>query len=100
MAETRDGGPAFPQHGTQPYRHDAGCGDTYTVAGRAGAAGMSLRDWFAGQALAGLCAASSSAELRKHTAEGILIVPSREGIPVLAFEYADSMLANRQKQEG
>jgi hypothetical protein len=42
MSEINDGGPAFPQ---------AEVDQSWPQA-----PGMSLRDWFAGQALAGLCA--------------------------------------------
>jgi hypothetical protein len=45
--------------------------------------GMTLRDWFAGQALAGL---SSIPEF------------SNEGIVKCAFELADAMIAAREKE--
>jgi hypothetical protein len=43
----QDGGPAFPQHDLSAYGIGP-CEDGNT--------GMTLRDWFAGQALAGVCA--------------------------------------------
>lgn len=62
----------------------------------AGEPGMTLRDYFAGQALAGLLS-QTGAEFRLHTPEGILIVPAREAAPVLAYAYADAMLAEHKK---
>lgn len=44
MNDNKDGGSAFPVHPDIQLAED----DLYS--------GMSLRDWFAGQALAGLCA--------------------------------------------
>ena len=65
MSERDDGGPAFPIPADEP-------GNTYT--------GMSLRDYFAGQALCGLlnksqntpcaCTASSSASARASFRNG------------------------------
>ena len=46
--------------------------------------GMSLRDYFAGQALAGLCAGSQCA-------------PEPSGICRLAVEIADAMIAARER---
>lgn len=75
MAETKnDGGQAFPQ----PLTFDAG--------GIAIAAypGMSLRDWFAGQALAGLLAADPEKTTWSGDAEN-------------AYRAADAMLAERSR---
>lgn len=68
---SRDGGPAFPtEPNTQPgfYVHH----------------GMSLRDYFAGQALAGLLACGP------HDCEP-------DGIAHDAYLFADAMLAQRDK---
>lgn len=46
MSKIDDGGAAFPEHRFESYGSGAG---RHLVHG-----GMSLRDWFAGQALAGL----------------------------------------------
>jgi len=68
MSDTRnDGGPAFPR---------IGIGDLYYDA-----AGMSLRDWFAGQALAGFAAEKCSADQTAHA----------------AYLMADAMLAARKE---
>ena len=66
--DIKDGGPAFPLATTS---------ETIDYHG------MSLRDWFAGQALAGLCAHT---ETGGHT-------PKRQA--ELAYECADAMLARR-----
>lgn len=63
-----DGGPAFPHaHEDYPFQH-----------------GMSLRDWFAGQALSGL-----------------LADPQVDGMPLptarVCYEYADAMLKAREQ---
>lgn len=52
-----------------------------------------LRDYFAAAAMQALI--NGQPEIRKLTPEGVLIVPSREGIPPIAYEYADAMLAAR-----
>ena len=75
----KDGGPAFPQHifetrdGAMQASYDAPDG-----------AGMSLRDYFAGQALVGMVqfwGNSSSPELAKR-----------------AYEVADAMLAEQERE--
>ena len=74
MSTPNDGGPAFPvehlviQNGKQ-LTHPCNR--------------MTLRDWFAGQALAGILAGS-------RTSNGI------EWIPEEAYAYADAMLAARK----
>ena len=76
MSETKidDGGPAFPQD-DYPDR-DPGLDEH---PGR----GMSLRDWFAGQALVGL--------LTSHRDSKSVIVET-------AYAVADAMLAERAKE--
>jgi hypothetical protein len=73
MSKTDDGGPAFPINspsGTPEYLPTRD--------------GMSLRDWFAGQALQGLCAAPGTInwDQRRHAKA--------------AYEYADAMIAARK----
>lgn len=74
MSTKNDGGPAFPTgHTTRETVH-------------IGADGMSLRDWFAGQALARLAEAVSED-----------ITTGREKrIATSAYELADAMLAARE----
>jgi hypothetical protein len=62
-----DGGSAFPSHGSM---------------GEVEHRGMSLRDWFAGQALVGLLANVEDGPIVKQ-----------------AYIFADAMLAERAKQE-
>ena len=71
MDQPKDGGPAFP------------CTDAKGFVSE----GMSLRDYFAGQALAGLLAQYGYGALKQS-----LITD--------CYEYADAMLAEREKQEG
>ena len=69
MTQTNNGGPAFP----------IACCD------RVLRHGMSLRDYFAGQALAGMIACPNTNGGGKDFA-------------VYAYKYADAMLAERQKE--
>ena len=64
------GGAAFPF--AAEYGHPAACG------------GMSLRDWFAGQALAGMLGGEPGSHLMFSTAAAG------------AYEYADAMLKARE----
>lgn len=72
-----DGGSAFPCE--QGHCPDGTWNQTFE-------AGMSLRDWFAGQALAGICGDGipGSHHIASQTARD-------------AYEYADAMLLERQK---
>jgi hypothetical protein len=65
---TQDGGPAFP------VKYQSG--------------GMTLRDYFAGQALAGFLAA--------HAGQGVSL-PEDDWSATRAYEIADAMLAERAK---
>ncbi len=76
--------PAFPQALTV-----SPCGDVYSSNQLyPGSGGMTIRDWFAGQALAGLSA-------NPHAWEEKL----PEQWAVMAYELADFMLAERSKKE-
>lgn len=70
MSKNNDGGPAFPI----PVE------DWRDIPGHP-APGMTLRDWFAGQALIGLCA------------EGLR---TSVGNAEYAYEQADAMIAQRE----
>jgi hypothetical protein len=74
--------PAYPSHGTM---------------GEVIATGLSKREAFAMAAMQGFIAAGN-AELQVHTSDGILIVPARQGIPKIAVEYADALLAALEPQ--
>lgn len=71
----------WPDHGLEP------------------AGGMTLRDWFAGQALAGML--SDSDNVRRHYE---ILKANRNGRTLrtvaanIAYEYADAMLAERERQ--
>lgn len=69
----KDGGPAFP---VTPTDNSGQIAPTQL--------GMSLRDWFAGQALMGM--------LADHTSN-----PPRTATASLSYALADAMLAERQK---
>lgn len=69
-----DGGPAYPSQ--QGECADGTWNQTYEQ-------GMSLRDWFAGQALAGLCALPCAVDPEKDAR--------------LAYKLADAMLRERER---
>ena len=75
MSTINDGGPAFPFQCQGPTTAP----EIYY--------GMSLRDWFAGQALAGILAADSSTQ-------SIGFVEAAD----LALGYADAMLKAREEK--
>lgn len=79
MSEIKDGGPAFPMQAT----FSPECG---TMPGQEG---MTLRDWFAGQALTGFLA-STPADAREW--------PDSEILAIRCFKFADAMIAQREKK--
>lgn len=78
MSAINDGGPAFPKFGMNAWDKPQ------TIS-----AGMSLRDWFAGQALAGIIAFPGTIEGDANKRNDVL---SR-----LSYALADAMLAERAK---
>jgi hypothetical protein len=72
-----DGGPAFPTHENV---NDPRTDGFHSVSG------MTLRDWFAGQALMGQIARGADYEKPSHAAED-------------AYDLADAMLAARQVRQ-
>ncbi|WP_100961106.1 hypothetical protein [Bosea sp. FBZP-16] len=75
-----DGGPAFPQAIASDW-----------------AKGMSLRDWFAGQALTGMMATPHFWDFVKDaTGKRPGFVEPRHGAALTAYQYADAMLAARE----
>lgn len=80
MSEHNDGGPAFPQVN---YARPA---DGYGASIMEIRGGMSLRDWFAGQALAGMCADPQLKDFAEEFAK-------------MSYKLADKMLANRNLEE-
>ena len=61
----KDGGPSFPRDGGESVGND----------------GMALRDWFAGQAIAGI----------------VLETESSEKVAAWAYDLADAMLSERER---
>ena len=82
MLNEKNGGPAFPGEYQFTIHHDNGGIETRTANGE----GMSLRDYFAGQALAGI------------VPEGPKWTGNRE-VAALCYVYADAMLAARDEPE-
>lgn len=88
--QPKDGGPAFPAKRPEKVRKRIGTRagpfkneDIYQeVTEMVALPGMSLRDWFAGQALAGLCAYNESAEPKVYA--------------ITAYCLADAMLEARK----
>lgn len=94
MSKIDDGGPAFPLQVEAPV--DIGSLTTTVHGSRTVATisyGLSLRDWFAGQALVGIIA--SPAEIIGHPST------PRDVTAALAYEYADAMIdARKDGQRG
>lgn len=101
MSEINDGGPAFPVPDTVP--------DTVHTNGQVeyGSPGMSLRDWFAGQALASGIIDLGEEGTVADAAEQ-LGIPAEDYIgkihwPIVrakrAYKIADSMLAEREGKQ-
>lgn len=83
---TNDGGPAFPRNGKLKRCADAdGLPVTHVMEFHNG---MSLRDWFAGQALAGM---SEYAMGRLDYTEAL------ESVVAMSYRLADAMIAERAK---
>ena len=83
MSKTEDGGGAFPRTWTESWG-----GELANESER----GMSLRDWFAGQALMGWLAN------RPNAAELPTDVSVPEVLARLSYGLADAMIAERQKE--
>lgn len=90
MDETKDGGPAFPR----PFSNTGNAYDYTQSIGEQD--GMSLRDWFAGQALAGLEIRSDGA-YSDFDREMELPELHANWTATAAYRIADAMLAARQK---
>ena len=82
--EINDGGPAFP------VSRETALSPITDMGGNDVSSGMSLRDYYAGQALAGMCA--------YHGRYGYTNGPGE--IALRAYEIADAMLAERTKRGG
>ena len=82
----RDGGQAFPR----PVAFD------HHGIAIASYAGMSLRDWLAGQALAGIAQSVTDNASRETGNSGSLLLQAIEGGGALAYAMADAALAARK----
>ena len=89
MANVDDGGPAFPSRTETVLTKADGTRQTTMVED--GFRGMSLRDWFAGQALAGLLATTM-----QYGGEDI---PDPHYAANLSYQYAGAMLREREVQK-
>jgi hypothetical protein len=77
MSKINDGGPAFPST-IQYFPDDKNANEEQ---------GMTLRDWFAGQALAGMI---SGLDAKSEGSQAI------KPIAAAAYDFADAMLAARE----
>ena len=84
-----DGGPAFPQQLSVGQRERGG-NEAF------GNGGMTLRDWFAGQALAG-CTANTV--LMRGIVEQFGEAKTAEAVATLVYHHANAMLAEREKRQ-
>lgn len=93
MGERKDGGQAFPSEFFETEHGDR-------VEAFAGSPGMTLRDWFAGQALM-LAQADYAKGIPEYDLRamfgGRMGLRKEEIIAALAGRYADAMLAERSK---
>jgi hypothetical protein len=81
MANQNDGGPAFPQNLPDDF--------VWRLPGNPG--GMSLRDWFAGQAMVGWLAGAGNTDIDMAT---------RRICALNCYELADAMLKERDGVDG
>lgn len=79
--EFDDGGPAFPKANKYPCEQD----------------GMTLRDYFAGQAIAGILANGSSGAAETAAESGFT---TTRVIAMTAYKLADALIVERQKERG
>jgi hypothetical protein len=84
MSEINDGGPAFPVDPEAHSRSDAECRVL---------SGMSLRDYFAGQAIIGLVGHGNNVESDKYDPTATIA----DVVAGHAYFIADAMLKARQK---
>lgn len=89
---SKDGGPAFPV--TTPTMDSRGIPFNYIEHG------MSLRDYFAAAAMKGIIASFANIENQKMVVEeaNIQNIHPKARVSIAAYEYADAMLAERDKR--
>jgi len=91
MTDKINGGPAFP-HPNPGYAQNWGRTDRTPPFG-----GMSLRDYFAAQALVGSLASVSEDDVRDMTKAGMTATQRAHLFAEHAFIMADAMLTERDK---
>ena len=84
----KDGGPAFPRPASEG--HHVQNGEDYKGYGEQ--AGMTLRDYFAGQALAGMLSAPMG-EIGARARENATVAAQ------WAYDHADAMIAAREAKQ-
>lgn len=98
MKERDVGGPAFPSSPINDTREPCDYyGITINPKSQAHIGGMTLRDYFAGQALAGLLANSSFEDYRQSIDHLVPEEAQTKAVAEVCGSYADSMLAERIK---
>lgn len=86
MNNDKTGGPAFPR---------AGYASTVDSSGEDGREGMTLRDYFAGQALMGILACNLNFEAEKNVLpDQVHLLRAR-----IAYIHANAMIAARRKYD-
>jgi len=91
MSESNNGGPAFP---SEPTRYILGGSGGAGELKPAGYPGMTLRDWFAGQAMQGLLAEPQPDDGEPELGLGREYATNAAKA---AYRLADAMLAERSK---
>jgi hypothetical protein len=96
MDKVNDGGPAFPTRGEDFVDGPQGR-LPQSAWGMEPKTGMTLRDWFAGQAMQGMAAEMVKGGYPRQ--DIIAGVPEQNLIAEVAFGIADAMLAERAKEK-
>lgn len=90
MSSINDGGPAFPCKGPPMWLSSKDNPPEMVKGSEANLPGMSLRDWFAGQALSGEMADSAGGIWANDAKDADLYARA-----CLLYRYADAMIAAR-----
>lgn len=87
----RDGGPAFPVHGGGMFAGEKDDPRNQILQG-----GMSLRDWFAGQALAAMISKAPFFDRDGEFGAPVDMLTFKADMSESAYGYADAMIAARK----
>lgn len=101
MSNINDGGPAFPASPSDTWLTDTphGGGGWASSYGIETPQGMSLRDWFAGKAMAALIGNPAALKAINEIAQERSKTPA-EMVSLTSFDFADHMLAEKAKATG